>query len=109
MTRLTKGSDIGEDTDDGRAGGHDGQRAPEVLAVVVADDGDAITSLQAQLEQSLAERAHLRILLLPGIRLPDSQVFLAHSDFGAAAVAAHILQPELTQRFRRHGVVLPLF
>ena len=97
------GRDVGENADHGRAHGHDGQRAPKILAIIVADDGHPLAPVQTQLHQAQAKISHMFVFLVPGEALPDAQVFLPRGHFVGPAILLHMLEPVLGQGFRGHG------
>jgi len=53
---------------------------PKTFRFVVSDEGHLVPGPQAQIDQSQAKEFHLLITILPGIILPNAQVFSSKSD-----------------------------
>jgi len=79
VSHLGRGG-VGEQADLGRADGLQGQVAPDVLPVVVADGGDGVAAPRAQGDQPHAQRAHLFVGVVPGELAPDAELLLSHGD-----------------------------
>ena len=80
-----------------------GQIGHQPVAVGVGQDGGHLPVLQAQMQQTAGDLAHRLADLLPGLRLPDAQLFLAQPHLRAAL--AHRVEKQRAQRraFEHHA------
>ncbi len=84
------------DGDGNAAEALDGGKGRIKARTVVADDGDGVAALDADLAQADGERAHLAAQLRPGPGLPDAEILVANGR--AVSELPGIAQQELGHR-----------